>query len=398
MDTKDSGERRKLLLMIGLLLMSLILWIGREEVSEITELTRPEVGNGSREIELEIVPADQQSWKWNGAITERVYTDQELDEQMEQAEVYIREHLPREGECLERVIQGVNLTRKIPDTEVRVSWSWEGDELDTDGNVIRKNLLSEMILILTATLQCQERIEIREIPICLVPEKLTGAERWKRELTEQIEQLVSTQESSEAVVLPEQWKGVAVSYRISRENAYWVLPLLGAGCLILWKVHRREERKEQETERREEIRRQYPDFVSRFVVLLGAGMSVASVWQRLEQEYKREGTGALGEEICYVARSLRGGEQERQAYESFGRRTGESGCQRFAVILNQNLRLGSERVLEQLEYEVTQALEERKAQARKQGEEMGTKLLLPMMLQLLLILLLVMMPALMNMG
>ena len=127
-------------------------------------------------------------------------------------------------------------------------------------------------------------------------------------------------------------------------------------------------------------------------------MSVASVWQRLEQEYKREGAGALGEEICHVVRSLRGGEQERQAYESFGRRTGESGCQRFVVILNQNLRLGSERVLEQLEYEVAQALEERKAQARKRGEEMGTKLLLPMMLQLLLILLLVMMPALMNMG
>ena len=96
MDAKDSGERRNLLLMIGLLLMSLILWIGRVEVSEITELPRPGVGSGSREIELEIISAEQQSWKWDGAITERVYSDQELDEQMERAEIYIREHLPRD--------------------------------------------------------------------------------------------------------------------------------------------------------------------------------------------------------------------------------------------------------------------------------------------------------------
>ncbi len=53
--------------------------------------------------------------------------------------------------------------------------------------------------------------------------------------------------------------------------------------------------------------------------------------------------------------------------------------------------------MEQLEYEATQAIEERKAQARRRGEEMGTKLLLPMMLQLLLILVMVMIPAFISM-
>ena len=59
--------------------------------------------------------------------------------------------------------------------------------------------------------------------------------------------------------------------------------------------------------------------------------------------------------------------------------------------------MGNERVLEQLEYEATQAIEERKAQARRRGEEMGTKLLLPMMMQLLLILVMVMIPAFISM-
>ena len=62
-------------------------------------------------------------------------------------------------------------------------------------------------------------------------------------------------------------------------------------------------------------------------------------------------------------------------------------------MLTQNLRKGSKGLSELLRAEADQAFEERKAAAKKRGEEAGTKLLLPMFMMLSMVLLIVIVPA-----
>ena len=61
--------------------------------------------------------------------------------------------------------------------------------------------------------------------------------------------------------------------------------------------------------------------------------------------------------------------------------------------MSQNLRKGTKGLTELLKLESIQAFEERKAQAKRLGEEAGTKLLLPLFLVLAVVLVIVIVPA-----
>ena len=66
---------------------------------------------------------------------------------------------------------------------------------------------------------------------------------------------------------------------------------------------------------------------------------------------------------------------------------------KFAVMLSQNLRKGTKGLAELLQREAAGAFEERKAAARKLGEETSTRLLGPMFLMLGVGLMIIVVPA-----
>ena len=66
---------------------------------------------------------------------------------------------------------------------------------------------------------------------------------------------------------------------------------------------------------------------------------------------------------------------------------------KFSNLLVQNLKKGSNGILEALRQEAKKAFEDRINMARKLGEEAGTKLLLPMMLMLGIVMVLIIIPA-----
>ena len=62
------------------------------------------------------------------------------------------------------------------------------------------------------------------------------------------------------------------------------------------------------------------------------------------------------------------------------------------------MRKGTGGLLQALRQEALQAFEERKAYARRQGEEAQTKLLIPMLMMLVVVMILVMVPACFSFG
>ena len=142
----------------------------------------------------------------------------------------------------------------------------------------------------------------------------------------------------------------------------------------------------------------YPELVSRFTVLLQAGISVRNIWERIVKEYEKrtvqgEPTRYVYEEMRFTWKQLENGRYESRAYGEFGKRCGLHAYMKFGALLEQNLKQGTTKLAIRLKEESESAFEERKNLARRLGEEAETKLMLPMFLMLFVVLAAVMTPA-----
>ena len=146
----------------------------------------------------------------------------------------------------------------------------------------------------------------------------------------------------------------------------------------------------------------YAEVVNKLLILLGSGMSLKQAWNRIAARYldkrdKRKGSERwIYEEMAITNYEIQDGESERIAYQRFGERTGVGAYYRLVRILVQNLQTGSRGLCQLLEQEAESALEDRKALAKKMGEEAGTKMLLPLMMMLGIVIAIIMVPAILS--
>ena len=141
----------------------------------------------------------------------------------------------------------------------------------------------------------------------------------------------------------------------------------------------------------------YPEIVNKMTLFLGAGMTAKRAWKKVVEDYERRkairGERYAYEEMKRACYEMESGVTEPESYENFGRRCDVQVYVRFGAMLSQNLRKGTKGLTQMLKLEALQAFEERKARARRLGEEAGTKLLLPMFLMLAIVLVIVIVPA-----
>ncbi|MBS6280243.1 MAG: hypothetical protein KH449_05510, partial [Lachnospiraceae bacterium] len=154
-------------------------------------------------------------------------------------------------------------------------------------------------------------------------------------------------------------------------------------------------------ERKNQMILDYPDIVNKLTLYMGAGMTVKRAWKKIAEDYKRQqdtmGIRYAYEEMCSSCHEMDSGVAESSCYENYGRRCDVQAYVRLGALLSQNLRKGTKGLTQLLKAEALQAFEDRKANARKRGEEAGTKLLLPMFLMLSVVLVIVIVPAFLSM-
>ena len=145
----------------------------------------------------------------------------------------------------------------------------------------------------------------------------------------------------------------------------------------------------------------YPEIISKINLLLGTGMNLKNVWEKMtlnyEEQKNQNGLRAAYEEMSQTFYEMQGGVPEGEAYEHFGRRCGISTYIKFGALLSQNLRKGTKGLTDLLRLESVQAFENRKNRAKRLGEEASTKLLIPMFGMLAVVLVIVVVPAFMSM-
>ena len=154
--------------------------------------------------------------------------------------------------------------------------------------------------------------------------------------------------------------------------------------------------KKEVGKREREMLLDYPEVVSKLTLLIGAGLTLRSAFEKVAMDYKNRTYGRQSfacEEMLITVYRMRSGVSEYEAYLDFGKRCAVKRYTKLGALFSQNIKKGSLGLLPELEKEVHDAFEERKANARKRGEEAGTMLLLPMALMLSVVMIIVIVPA-----
>ncbi len=325
----------------------------------------------------------------------RSYPDEQLEQMVSQFSEEIETLVLSDNKNTSEIYSNLNLQTTYADYPFEVDWeSSDYGLVDSDGTVKNDETRQTQLVTLTAHLAYRDKEWECAFPIMVHPRKETALEQWIRQARQQLRAADEKSRTDEAFLLPGRLLGKEVSFRLSNEGREWMLaPLCIVLATLLFYMKDHDLDKELE-KRRDGIERSYPEFVGKFVLLFGAGLSVRSVLQRISEGADLNEDLRL--ELKVLLRDLKNGISESEALTRFGKRLGSPLYIRFSSFLIGNLKKGNSDLLRLLQEEAENAFILRKNHAKKLGEEASAKLLFPMFLMLGVVMAVIIMPAFMS--
>ena len=238
----------------------------------------------------------------------------------------------------------------------------------------------------------------KEYPVTVFPPALTQEEKLSAQIEEALRAADEKSVSDSFFPLPEASDDLTFYWEEKPSDPGAALMLFAAAVSGLATAAMGSRLHQKVVDRERQLMLDYPQIISKFVLYLGAGLSIRSTFIKIGEDYSRkkeEGGGSRGayEEVLLVSRELMSGVPEAEAYARFGQRCRSRQYTRLCTLLTQNIRKGNKELLSVMQQEAQASFEERRSTARKLGEEAETKLLLPMVLMLAITMLIIIIPA-----
>lgn len=394
---KFSKKRKKNTLFAAgaVLILAIALLVGsgrRETAMPEGQVERPEYG--ARRVRLVARYGDYESGL-EFPVSARERSAQEVEELFGLVKELLKERILGGNASLFEVTENLVLPEELPEYDLEILWKSSDRKLMSgDGSVHNRELSKAQAVTLTARLCYGEFTEECSYEVMVQPYPYTEEEFLAKRLQDALDASDEETAGEGYLVLPESVEGNGVTWSRPKQDMTGIFLLLGA--VAVFAVYGREVSvlRKKKKEREEELLMDYPDFLSRFLLLLGAGMTVRGAWEHMLADYQKSGRRRyVYDEMQRTMAQIEVGMPELRAYEQFGRRCGLISYLRFTTILTQNLRKGSSGIAQLLRMEAQEAFSERKNHARKKGEEAGTKLLLPMGGMLVIVFVLILVPA-----
>lgn len=381
-------------------------------VSENGEILRDDYGGSGKEVILEGYAlgekreSEEDIGSFQITVGARQYTGEETAEMARRLEKELPEIIRGENASLSSVSTDLKLLRSAEGYPFTITWDSDAYSIvNASGEVDTEALEGEVSAEVTLTARLEYADFAYEIPIevSVVKTEQTPRERLRESV---YRELLSAEEdrTQSRYVLPGQIEGVSVRWEEKKEDMTGFLGALLLAVLVLYYWAADRDLGQKVKEREEQLEADYPKIVSKFVLYLGAGMSVRNIFRRLAAEYidrdgeKKESRRYVYEEIALVCNELDSGCPETEAYRKFGDRCRSVRYSRFSSLLSQNLRKGNTALLEALQEEAEDAFRKRQDEARKKGEEAGTKQVFPMIMMLAVVMAVIMIPAYRSFG
>lgn len=358
-------------------------------------ISRKEAGSTKTEISLQIKTGKD---KWQDIVLvlyPKEYSEEELDEMYVQACKELPDLIRMENADLNKVDSDLNLVQEISDFPFYITWrSSDVQIINEQGILSYQDTVIDKDVELTAVFSYEDWEKEFSFPVHIQVRK---REDLLSSLVEDLKDKEKQTRQEREFYLPEKYGDYSLEWRYPPSNTYLILGLLMAVVIPLVSYQKDQEIYKQTKIRKEQLQESFPDFISRIILLMEAGMSIKGAFFRIGDDYRKKGEGKrnyLYEEVLYVCRQMKNGLTEKDGYELLARRCDLSCYKKLSGLLIQHLQKGGNSILENLREESVRASEEEKRNIQKKGEEMGTKLLFPMMLMLSIVMVFIMVPAL----
>lgn len=392
-------EKIKLFLMVLLVgtLLTLLLCVKSVAVDNkgMDGVERGTAGEGEREVTLTAQVGENEE-QLRIVVEEQLLRPEEVENLLQDCVEDLKLLILAENESMEQVETDLYLPDVIEGYPFEIMWSSSDASLiDSTGKLDLTRGREGDRVCLTAAIYYGEERYVEEFWVKL------GTMQYERTLQErlrvEIEQKNWESRFDETMGLPQEIDGEQIIWREVQENKgilFLGLTLLAAVGVFLLKD---KDLHEQVLQRKRSLKLAYPGILNKFVLYMGAGMTVRGSFFKIATDY-RKGTSdkkeePAYEEMLYSCNELSAGVSEALVYERFGKRSGLQEYARFSTLLSQNLKKGNAALLNRLREEADKAMQENLQYRKKIGEEAETKLLVPMIMMLGIVMLLVMMPA-----
>ena len=333
-------------------------------------------------------------------IQSRSYTRQQAEKLLEEMLEKIPVMILGENTELSHIDSDLTLIGSVPSYPFSIEWKSDDTSiLHSDGRIESDELTKEGAQVeLKAQITYKDMEWVKSFPLNIYPKPLTGIELIKNSIRKELLQNEESTREKDYVPLPENAGGTKLLWNEKVEDLSPLIMMLVIISSALIFIASDKELSKEVSDRRMKMTLEYPGFISRLVLYMGAGMSVRGIFKLFTDEYKAslklgKGKSFLYEEISRSCHELESGVSELKVYERLGERCGSQQYTRLVTLLSQNLRKGNSELLLLLREEADKATRERMSYARKLGEEAGTKLLVPMIMMLLIVMVVVVVPA-----
>ncbi len=364
-------------------------------------ILRGSYGEGEEEYELKVSGLGDEEEMISLTVSERKYTDQELQVLFSELAEQLPVIMAGDNKDLDNVDRDLYLPDSVDGFEgIRLSWYPEDLDLISYKGELKAEITGPEETGLSLVMKGGDISEEYFYRIRLIPAVYTEDEQLRRELISSIEKADKRNREGEFLELPTEVSGRKVSYSPAGDMTPMLIMTLSiTAALLLWLRPAEEERKKQR-ERKESLRRDYPELVTRLLLYTGAGLTIKNAWISIcgdMEEIDGDGlTRPLTGELRRTVNDMEKGVPESRAFPEFGRRCGLRCYQRLAAILEQGRKNGDRNLRERLRFEMDEAYEERKNRALRTGQEASTRLMLPLFISFAAIMLIVMAPSLIS--
>lgn len=374
-------------------------------------LTRPDTMEDEESIRLKFRMTDKAGNKvaYEDEIViqnpPRKLTQEEWNEILKEAVFYLEQEVLGENESLDQIYSDLNFIESIPKTSIKVEWIPEDYRLISNSGKVENSTLTQSVkTTVTAVLKCQDMQKEHTIPLTIWPKVKDERNILFDELLKSIEKNKNQTVNETEWALPNKLGDYIIEWEKPKDDPSGVILVAGLTVSILIWFLMDKDLDSKVKHRNNQMLQDYPEIINKFSLLVNAGMTIKQAWFNIAEDYIRKKEVQKSEiryayeEMTATLYELKLGIPESQAYEQFGQRTGLLPYIKFSSCLVQNLKKGNKDMVSILKIEAMEAFHERKATAKKLGEEASTKLLGPMAIMLLIVFAIIMIPAFLSFG
>ena len=369
-------------------------------------LKREQAGGGVEYFDLSMNTKVTETLNMLIKVSEQKLQGEDLEKLKADAGYYLNKNVLCGNESADCVRGKLNLPGSIPGTGISVKWdddnSWF---VAVDGTLKNGDYTDPVPVTLHAELTYYENVWDYYYDLVIYPPIITEKDSFLKELNERLTDIDVETQTEEMYELPESIGDIDIDWEEEEDNTvrnFFIMGLFAAGIIL---PALKKDLKVKQKERTEQMMKDYPDIISKFIMLITAGMTCRAAWDKIctdyQKNYTRENADKTKkkarryayEEMIISNNEMQLGLPEIRVYERFGSRCSVPAYNRFGNMLARNIKRGSAGIIETLESEAKESFAERREAVRKKGEETGTKLLIPMFGMLILVIAIVVVPA-----